>query len=96
MTVKELTPDEAAEFEVLRVMSAQGKFSIPVGMALNEVYQIALERLQYQRKVILMDVAPILSTHGAQLYRHFLATDEVRDWTLGHKAMIEGRSATKQ
>jgi hypothetical protein len=73
-----MTDDEQAEWDLLKMANAKGKFAVGIG-ADNQRLGQALERLLVRRWVTLIDVSPIKFDPG-RLYRIFLATDEAMIW----------------
>jgi len=72
--------EERARYELLSCMTADsGKFAIACGFMLSPERQSALEWMQVNRWITLIDVTP-LASQSAKLFRVFLASDEARTW----------------
>ena len=75
-----MTPDELAEYEVLKLANENGKFAVEYGAGLSGQQQIdALERMQLRREVILIDMSP-LAAYPGKVFRVFLVTPEKLAW----------------
>ncbi len=71
---------ERARFEILKLMTPDtGKFAVEVGLQLSQVRQEALEWMQLNRWISLIDLTPIEAEPG-RLFRVFLVSDEARSW----------------
>jgi hypothetical protein len=71
--------EERARFDLLKAMTDKGKFAAEVGMALSPVRQDALEWMQLNGWITLIDVTPLASDPG-KLFRVFLASEDARSW----------------
>ena len=77
-----MTDDEAAQFEILKLATEEGKFAVAVGGAFKTtLLQDAFERLMTRGWIRLIDITPLASGERAgRLYRVFLASDEAMSW----------------
>jgi len=79
-----MTDDEAAEFDLLALMTHDTrKFAISVGYPVLSVQQ-ALERLQLRDWVRLVDVTTIAATEGKALMRVFRVMPAAVKWHRSH------------
>lgn len=79
-----MTPDQEAEFDLLKLATEHGKFALGVTYAVERT-QLALERLQLRDWVRLIDIAFIGAGQG-QLCRVFLAQPAAMTWFRKQKA----------
>ena len=71
MTADPIAAMQAAEQKLLGMANGLGKFAIAVGARLTDAEQLALERLQLDDRVRLIDVSTIAEMPG-HLFRVFM------------------------
>jgi hypothetical protein len=74
-----MTPEQKAEYDLLKLCNDQGKLPIEIGGIIGMDAQFALERLQIRRWITLIDVSPI-SEYPGKIFRMFLASDVAMRW----------------
>lgn len=74
-----MTPDEQARYNLLKLMTPDtAKFAIQLGAELSDRDALALEWLQLNRWITLIDVSTISAAPG--VFRIFLASEEAASW----------------
>lgn len=74
-----MTENQQFEFAILCLANEFGKFALEVGHTGDKDFQLALERLQIRRWVMLIDVSQI-SIHRDKLFRLFMISQEAYEW----------------
>ena len=83
-----MTIEQQQELSVLLLANEAGKFAVPVG-TIEPLAQLALERMQMRRWIVLMDVTPIAHGEPKVVYRVFRASTEALAFRDQHREVAK-------